>query len=466
MNTVDVLIVGAGPSGLLLANLLAREGISFRLIDENDGAAKESRALAMQARTLELWRNLGIVDRFLAAGRRAAGLQAYLHGKKRITLDLHDMERPDTPYPFIFMIPQSETERLLIEDLRKRGFEVERRTTLVDFKQSDDHVAAEILIDKTRKETVSARYIVGCDGSHSKVRESLGLAFNGESYSSEFIMADAKVHWDLPFDYVSVFIDTGAVGALFPIKGNNLSRVLSIRRYANSNSTEIPKDTATTSYPATLPEVEKAFIQTSHKDVKLTEPIWVTKFHVHHRSVEKAQVGRAFLAGDASHIHSPVGGQGMNTGLQDVANLAWKLSGVLKRKAPESLLKTYHLERWPVGQHLLHFTDRIFTIAVSKNRPFVAIRDLVFPIVAKFLMTFGAGKRYMFRFVSQLNIRYHANEAVQEKITAAATSIFRETLPSGYRAPNAKIREGGPLRKMEIRGAIWRLRRALVYPRH
>ena len=432
----QVLIVGAGPTGLMLASLLHRQGISFRIFDKSSGPAKESRALGIQARSLELFHNLGLVDEFLAAGVRAMGVTIYVDGIKRAEVEMTDMSRPDTPYPYIFLLSQAETERILLKDLKSKGVEIERETSLAGFEQTNDGVHAVIESPRGR-ERIEADFIIGCDGAHSTVRKTLGLAFEGGSYASEFVMADARVKWDLPLDRLIAFVNPGSLGVLFPLQHSRLSRVLSIRQLEAGESE--PATQATTSAPATLEEIERAFNLASHQNAKLVDPEWVTKFHVHHRSVRQMRVKRAFLAGDAGHIHSPVGAQGMNTGLQDAANLAWKLALVLKGGASESLLKTYHSERWPIAQRLLGFTDRAFSLLTTKNETLIAIRSFAMPLATKVLMAFPAGRRRIFRFISQLAIRYHESMAAREQLSAAASERFRRTLPAGHRAPNARI---------------------------
>jgi 2-polyprenyl-6-methoxyphenol hydroxylase-like FAD-dependent oxidoreductase len=442
MFATDVLIVGAGPTGLMLANLLSRWGISVRIIDSNQGPAPESRALGVQARTLELMQSLGLAEKFLDRGAIVQGFQMYLKGDRKLQVDLTDMARPDTPFPFIFILPQRETEIILLESLKLQGISVERQHELRSFRQTENEVIAEISAVSGESETIQAKYLVGCDGAHSKTRELLGLSFVGDSYACEFIMADAKVQTDknmnLALDRISIFLENGAVAILFPIQGNQMSRALAVRLYDDPK--EEPKTTATISSPATLPEIQTAFNEISHLQIQLTDPVWVTKYHVHHRSVQTTQVGKAFLAGDASHIHSPVGAQGMNTGLQDAANLAWKLGLALQYKI--DVLSTYHSERWPIGQKLLRFTDRVFLAAVTKNPFLIGLRNFILPILARIVGSSVKGKHFVFGFMSELNIHYHQSSVVQERLSPRVSKTFKKTLPAGSRAPNARVSSG------------------------
>lgn len=439
---IDVLIVGAGPTGLLLANLLKRQNISVRLIDRAEKPVTESRALGIQAKTLEIFRSLGLERKFLDAGVKTKGVELYLRGEKRFSIDVSDMARPDTPYPFLFMLPQSKTEQILIKDLVRQGVSVERSTTLTALEERPGGLRA-VIETTAGSEKIDARYVVGCDGAHSAVRKFMEIPFEGDRYDNEFIMADAHIEWPLDEDKLRVFLDPGRIGVYFPRQRSGFSRVLTVRRSPN---TRVPlKTETTTAMPATLEEVETNFGAAAHLDVKLKDPDWVTKYYVHHRSARKMRKGRVFLAGDAAHIHSPVGAQGMNTGLQDAANLAWKLAtvlnGTVREEIRETLLDTYHSERWPIGQKLIRFTDRLFSFAETANPLVLGLRDFFLPIVTKALMRYPTGKRYLFRFISQLAIHYHPSAAVYERLSPTASATFRRTLPTGSRAPNARINE-------------------------
>lgn len=418
---IDVLIAGAGPTGLMMALLCKRLGLSYRIIDKNSGPATESRAIGIQSRTLELMHKLGIVDQFLERGMKATGAKIHLNGEMKLEVDMSDMARTDTLYPFIFFLSQNETEEILLKEIP----DVERNTKLLSFKDKRNGVTAVIINSNGDRETIVARYLCGCDGSHSRVRKCLNLEFSGESYGSEFLMADCKVDWSGGHDKVQVFLDHGKIGAFFPLKGDR-SRVLTISPYHFS---EQPKTKSTTAYPATLHELEKEFKTAAHLDLKLSDPTWVTRYHVHHRTVDKMRVGNVFLLGDSAHIHSPVGAQGMNTGLQDANNLAWKLkAAIMHQRFADELLDTYEQERLPIAKHLINFTDKIFSAAINQNKYFLAGRNLILPLVGKVMMNMPKGKRMLFRFISQLNIHYHSN------IVSRSNAI--RILQAGERAPN------------------------------
>lgn len=421
---IDVLIAGAGPTGLMMAMLCKRLGLTYRILDKNSGPATESRAIGIQARTLEIFHKLGIVDEFLDKGMKASGAKIHLNGEVKLDVNIGDMARTDTLYPFIFFLSQNETEHILLKDIPN----VERNTKLLSFKDKKNRVESVIMNTNGDRETISSHFLCGCDGSHSVVRKGLGLDFKGDSYGSEFLMADCKVDWSGGNDKVQVFLDHGKIAVFFPLKENR-SRVLTISPYRLGAT---PRSTATTAYTAKLHDLEMEFKKASHLDLKFSDPAWVTAYHVHHRTVDRMRCGNVFLLGDAAHIHSPVGAQGMNTGIQDANNLAWKLKAALLHPSfADELLETYQMERLPIAKHLINFTDRIFSAAVNQKKLFLMGRNLMLPLIGKFLMNVPKGRRYMFRFISQLNIHYHSN------LVSRSNAI--RILQAGERAPNNRL---------------------------
>jgi 2-polyprenyl-6-methoxyphenol hydroxylase-like FAD-dependent oxidoreductase len=428
----DVLIVGAGPTGLMFACELLRSGIKFRLIDKNSDRAQESRALVIHAKTMELFQNLGLSQEFLNLARSSIGVQLFVNGEEKADLSFRDIGVAGTPFPSIYFLAQSETERILIEHLERRGVVIERQTELRDFHQTADGVQARLFHEKAdAEELVYSQYLIGCDGAHSKVRHGLNMTFNGAPYEQDFILADVIVKWPFATNKLSIFLNRSGVLAHFPLD-NQTSRLI-------ISQTQKKKDAQTESL--SLQEVEALATKYTKAPVSLSEPKWITRFHLHHRSVPHYSEGRVFLAGDAAHIHSPAGGQGMNTGIQDAANLAWKMALVLKGVAPVRLLETYNEERFRIGQVLLKTTDRFFSLATSDRFFPSYIRILFVPWMAKFMLSEKSRRRRAFRTVSQLGIHYHENSFISE-LTGSEESKFSRGPRAGARAPDAPTDQG------------------------
>ena len=422
----DVIVVGAGPTGLMAALLLKRSGVAVRILDKNASAVKESRAHAVHARTLELFQSLGLVDRALEHGVLATGIAVYVGGKRAASFSIDDMGRSDTPFPTVMMLPQSDTEAMLVAALEEAGVTVERGTEVTAIRQSAAGVTVE-----TGAEAIDCAYAIGADGAHSVVRKQLGLSFEGAAYPQAFLLADCEVEWDIEPGPFCLFMHGASFALFLPLKGSRRGRVIAL-------------DTATTadpslrqgSSPATLDEVEAAFRLATRRDVRLRDARWVSRYRVHHRGVNAYRVGWVFVGGDAAHIHSPAGGQGMNTGLQDMANLAWKLAAVLKAGAPDALLESYDAERRPVGETVLAFTDRAFSAATVQGGILSTLRDGIVPILGATAGRSDFVRRRMFGFVSELGIRYEGGEAL---LPDGAPKDLAHGPAPGRRAPDARI---------------------------
>jgi len=423
---VDVLVVGAGPTGLMMACQLARHGVRFRIVDAQVDRAHESRAFAIQARSMEIFDDLGLAEAFLARVRRGDPVHFAAHGHERTQIRFDDVLDGETPFPGLYLLEQPRTEQLLLDHLAARGITVERPVELRGFAQDGSGVVAE-LVRGDRVDSVRCRYLVGCDGAHSRVRDVLGIPFAGATYEQEFVLADCTVDWPFPHDHLRGFLGRDGVLIHVPLEGG-ASRVMGATLGGPARN----------GAPPTLDEVAALARAVTGAPVELSAPRWLSRFHFHHRVVARYREGRAFLAGDACHIHTPVGGQGMNTGMQDATNLAWKLALVLAGAAPVSLLDTYHAERHRVGEVLVHTTDRAFGAITNPGPIMSLLRDLVVPVALPWVGRSRRLRARLVRFVSQLAIRYHASDFVAE-LADGADGAFRAGPPAGCRAPRVSL---------------------------
>ena len=440
---VDVLVVGAGPTGLALAAELAAFGVRARLIDRGLDRVHESRALAIQPRTLEVLAGLGVTDELIAGGNRAVQLRMHVPGRV-LTVPMFDLGFDDTAYPFLLFLSQAETERVLGESLAAAGVPVERGVELAGLSNAADAATATLRHRDGREEVVSARYVAGCDGAHSSVRRLAGISFEGSSYPQTFVLADTEADGVEP-GAAHVFASETGMLFFFPLITPATWRLLAMRPPADRT----PPDT-----PVVLDEVQALASTYTGGTVRLHDPVWMTNFRLHHRAAARYRAGRVFLAGDAAHVHSPAGAQGMNTGIQDAVNLGWKLAQILRGVADPALLDTYEAERAPIGRMVLRFTDRAFTIATS-TQPIVRLaRTRAAPIVIPLALKARAARAYAFRAVSQLDIRYR-----RSRLSLDGPNPPRQGPKAGDRLPDASIaRHGQPGRlHRALAAAGWHL---------
>ena len=430
MIDTEVLIIGAGPTGLTMACQLLRLGIRFRILEKQKDRAHESRAFAIQAKSMEIFQNLGLSSEFLKLARSGIDFAFFINGKKQTEIKFDEFSHQDSPFPSIYFLPQTETERILINHLEKQGIQIERETELLFFSQDKKRVTATIKNCVTEKtEKVYCSYIIGCDGAHSTVRHTLNFSFEGAAYKQSFILADATVDWSFSRDKFLFFLGKEGIFIHIPL-AKNLSRVMLAERLSTVSKEKLP--------PPTAVKIETAASLITKTPVKLLNPIWLSQFNLHHRGVQTYCQGRAFLAGDSAHIHSPVGGQGMNTGIQDATNLAWKLAVVLKKGSATQLLNTYETERHRIGKILLTTTDRFFSFITTKNFFIASLRDILLPLMLAYLFSKKNMAKHLFWFMSQLHIHYHENSFVYE-MTENADKFFKKGPRAGYRAPDAPV---------------------------
>jgi 2-polyprenyl-6-methoxyphenol hydroxylase-like FAD-dependent oxidoreductase len=394
---IDVLIVGAGPTGLVLALWLTRVGIRVRIIDKTMEPGTTSRALAVQARTLELYRQMGLADAVVARGRKMTAVNLWRTGKHVAHVVFGDMGADLSPFPYALIYPQDEHERLLINRLAEAGVQVERQTELAGFEEMPTGVRGRLMGPDGIANACEAAYLAGCDGAHSAVREGLGIGFPGGTYNHLFYVADVDARGDVMNGELHGALDTTDFLLVFPLEDDGRARLIgTVRTDAGQRRDDLTWD-----------DVSQRVIEWMRIDVERVH--WFSTYRVHHRVADRFRSGRTFLLGDAAHIHSPVGGQGMNTGIGDAVNLAWKIADVLHGRADESLLDSYEPERIGFARRLVATTDRVFTGVTSDGAVARRIRLNIVPAVAPAVFAIAAARRFMFRTVSQTAVRYRGS---------------------------------------------------------
>ena len=353
-RNVDVLISGAGPVGMTLANELTRYGVSVRIVDKAAERTDKSKALVLWSRSLELFDHAGYVDDFLSAGIQAHG--ANISNGEEVMARIN-LDGIDSVYPYALMIPQSETERVLEEHLAKRGVTVERNVALESFVDQGAQVQAALRKTSGETETLTADWLIGCDGAHSVVRHGLGFTFDGTTQPSDWLLADGHFTGLDAQDRLHIFWHKDGILAFFPITEGRWRVVADLGVAEGSTHRADP----------TLEEIQALLTQRGSGNINIKDAYWLAAFRINERKVSQYNRGRAFLAGDAAHIHSPAGGQGMNTGMQDAFNLAWKLSLVIGGVCKPSLLDSYSVERSAVGDQVLSNAGRMTEVAIIRN---------------------------------------------------------------------------------------------------
>lgn len=351
----EVLVVGAGPVGLTAAADLARRGIRSRVIDQAVGPSTTSKAIAIQPRTLEVFHRMGIVDEILARGFVVGAGNFYWHGRSLARIDFKQL---DSRYGFIVDLPQNETEEVLLEHLVRNGITVERETRLVRLEQDEAGVDVEV-VRPGGAEKIRCSYVVGCDGAYSTVRHALDLKFAVSPNPESLVLGDAEVDWLYPSE-LHIFIDPDGFLACFPLPGSRF------RLIADVTVQEPVSGPAAGRPPKATPERFREIIRKrADADANVREVTWLAGFRIQRQVVEQYGKGRVFVAGDAAHVPSPAGGQGMNTGIQDACNLAWKIQIALRGDASAGLLESYSAERGPVGRSVVALSDRLSNATVA-----------------------------------------------------------------------------------------------------
>jgi 2-polyprenyl-6-methoxyphenol hydroxylase-like FAD-dependent oxidoreductase len=390
MNTdVPVLIVGAGPTGLTAAVELSRLGVGVRIIDRAAERSLTSRALGVQARTVELLRVRGVGDEMVRIGNRASATTLYAGGKELAAIELHRMS---SEFNYVLLLAQSETERLLTEQLTRQGVKIERGVEMVAASQQSDHVEVRLRSGDGTEEALRSSYLIAADGSHSAIRKAMGLPFEGRSLAQNYVLGDLHLAGDIPEDQLSIFLARNGFLAVFPMGDGHF-------RFMATDPEQITGDTG----EPTLEDIQRLYDRTVHLPAQMYDLNWSSRFRINSRHMTTLRDGRVFFGGDAAHVHSPAGGQGMNAGIQDMINLSWKLAMVIEGRARQELLDTYESDRLPMIRQLVRMTERATKVfnstsplvhaALTRLAPILLARSAVQNKAAPKLGQLAAGYR-------------------------------------------------------------------------
>lgn len=400
----------------MAANQLARFGIHFIIIDSKEGPTDQSRAIVITARSMEIYQQLGISDTAIEEGRFILDFAIFVKGKEKATAHVGEFGKGLSDFSYLLAFEQSKNEKLLLKNLSSLNKQVNWRTELQDIIQQPG--MAEVHLKKISDpgqpvEKATTKYIIGCDGAGSKVRHLLNFSFKGGTYEQQFYVADTRLKWEAGFNKLVLCPSRKNFCGFFPMAGSNTHRIIGT----------VPKE-LNDRHDIGFTDLEKAIKETVGFPMEIKSVNWFSVYKLHHRSVQVFNKGNYFLAGDAAHIHSPAGGQGMNTGLQDAYNLCWKLALVLKGVADERLLGTYNEERLPFAKWLLKFTDRFFGIMTSNHWFISWVRNNIIPPLLKFAFSRNFIRKTMFRTLSQIQWSYDdcslSKNRSSQKLTFAA----------------------------------------------
>lgn len=402
---IDALVIGAGSTGLTLGCELIKRGLKVRLIEQLPEATDQSRALGLQSRTLEVFEKMGILDTFLKEGRVVQHINFNLNRKHLLEVDFHLL---DAVYPFVLVIPQSVTERILAEHFTALGGTIERGVAL----QTIHDTQATVLHPNGKEEVIQTKWIFGCDGAHSTVRHSLNLPFTGAAFPESFALADVEIHTSLPDDQIHIFFQSTNLCGLIPLPEKNGFRIITLLSEKNAKQ------------KLDIPFFHQSLDECTGLPLEIEKITWMSTFTIHRRIVPKMRDGNVFLLGDAAHIHSPVGGQGLNTSVHDAFNLAWKIALVHHNLGKECLLDSFDTERHPVAKAVLRYTTLGTNFITTRF-----LKRLLLPIAALFLRQPFFQKRLL-RAISELSFAYPSSPIIGQG------SKWQGPKP-GERAPDA-----------------------------
>jgi 2-polyprenyl-6-methoxyphenol hydroxylase-like FAD-dependent oxidoreductase len=392
----DVIIVGAGPTGLALAGQLIRYGVDFVIFDKKETTTPYSKAIGVQARTLEIYEQIDLADKLVGDGWITEKACLVEGGRVRGEVELAEYGKGMSPYPFLLIVEQGIHERLLYDYIKAHGRDVLWNTELESFTQDADGVVANVKTASGEREVIGAKFLIGCDGAKSFVRHAVGLEFEGSTFERLFYVADAQVDWSFSHKALYACLAKNTITAFFPMVGENHYRIVGT----------FPEGHEKEEGEFLYEEIERQIKQDTELELDIHDVKWFSVYKVHTRHVSRFSNGRCFLAGDAAHIHSPAGAQGMNTGIQDAYNLAWKIATVLRGTADAAILESYNIERLENARNLLKTTDRLFNVGASPDLVLAYFRTHIFPHIANFVLNFDSVRKFIFPLISQIGINY------------------------------------------------------------
>jgi 2-polyprenyl-6-methoxyphenol hydroxylase-like FAD-dependent oxidoreductase len=410
MNTrpePQVLVVGAGPVGLVAGAELARRGVRVRVIDKLTQPTDQSRAIAIHPRSLDMFDRMGIVDELVSTGIKAIAMQLYAGHTKLFRVPLGEV---DSAFPFTLTTAQTETERVLNGHLESLGVTVDRGVELIALTQDDDGVHVTLRREDGSTEEVCASWVIGADGGHSMVRKMVGTKLAGSFVGERFLLADVDAEHQLDLDSMHTFFAPDGPVIVLPMADGRM-RFLAEVHDAQLNLNPTQDDL-------------QAILDRRIGGIRVLRSHWLTGFEIHHARVPAYRWGRVFLAGDAAHIHSPAGGQGMNTGMQDAFNLAWKLAAVIDGKTDDTLLDSYEAERLPIADGVIAFTDRLTKAGTLSGLP-RRIRDVVIRMISRV----PAARRFMAETATEVNVSYKNSPIAMGRCPRRAKVSAGEHLP-------------------------------------
>jgi len=437
-KNIDVLIVGAGPSGLMMACQLALRNISFRIIDKKAHRTNYSGALIVQARSIEIFQQMGIAQTAVQSGVIANEIKLVFNGQKTFTIPVKDIGKGLTQFPYLLLLEQSQTEQLLANFINNLGYFIERETELVQFTQDVHGVNSILKLSDGQEESITTKYLIAADGARSTVRKQLQIPFIGKTFSTALFVSDCKAEGDLSPDQLCFSFSDQTTAGIFPLPGG---------RWRIDGAISMDRESKV---PLTFDDIRNKFADKTRMKIEISVPDWFSVFQVNERCASTFQHKRCFLVGDAAHIHSPVGAQGMNTGLQDSYNLAWKLAMVIQGKSKASLLDTYSSERVAVAKNVVRGTDRAFTFVTSRNIFAKLFRVQILPfflqLILPILVKRQSIRHFFFRRISEIGIHYRKSSLSQH----SSAGYFPTYAPKpGERLPYINYQEDGKMRNIQ-----------------